>query len=95
MVQSSSPAGEKVRQLLEGAGRTGGVRGTGKWPFSKTKPWFQSLHPVPCQGQGSAVCLLLFFFLEKKLCFEGSHFSSAFLGDENGPTVMQEDRNAK
>lgn len=81
-VESSNPAGEKVRQLLEGAGRAGGVTGTGKWPFSKTKPQFQSLHPAPWQGQGSTVCLFLseisFFFLEKKLCLEGSHFSSAF-----------------
>lgn len=69
MVQSSSPTGGKVRQLLQGAGKTGMVRGTGKWPFreAKAKIQFQSLHPALCLGEGTClpVAEISFFFWRK------------------------------
>lgn len=80
-VQSSSPAEGKVRQLLEGAGRAG-ERHLESGRSAKPSP---SSSPCTQRRAGSGQCSqplaawdFFLFFLEKKLCLEGSHFSSAF-----------------
>lgn len=100
VVLGSSPAGEQVRQLLDRAGRASGVRGVGKWPFSKTK--LQSLHPAPCLGQSTAVCLLLCeipFFFWRKRCVLKEVTSPLPLGPlwwwELFSDAVQENRNSK
>lgn len=70
MVQSSNPAGEKVRQLLEGAGRVGGVRGTWKVAIQQNQAPVPVSAPSAMPGQGCTVSLLLpeisFFFSGEK-----------------------------
>lgn len=100
VVLGSNPAGEQVRQLLGRAGRASGVRGIGEWLFSKTK--LQSLHPAPCQGQDSTVCLLLSdipFFFWRKRCALKEVTSALPLGLlcwwESSSDAVQENRNSK
>lgn len=72
--QSSSPAVEKVR--LEKTGQAGGVRGSAK-PSSCSSLCTQRRARARA-AMPACYCLRFLIFLEKKLCLEGSHFSSAF-----------------